>query len=451
MSSPSRIVPDPVVARMTSEPRPTLLRALGRWTLAALVINSIIGSGIFGLPGAVAKLLGPLAPLAYVLAALAIGVIMAVFAEVGSQFRESGGQYLYARTALGRFAGIQVGWFFLLVRITSGAAVLNLLVNYLAEFWPAATAPLARATVMFVLVAGFTIVNYRGIRAGAGFSNFFTVTKVLSLGLFIIAGMILVDRVQPFPPAAPITAGAWIDALVALVFAFGGFESALIPAAETKNPRRDAPFALGIGLVVIASCYLLVHIVAMWSVADLAASSRPLADAARAFGGSAGASAMAVAAILSAYGWASGAFLTLPRLIYALAERGDFPRQLAAVHPRFRTPHVAIVFWAVALFALSIYGSFMWNALLAAVARLVTWAATCAALIQLRRRHPQAVAWRAPAGNLLALLGLAFCTVLVMSMTASHAISMVAVAAIGAGNWLVVRTRTPASTTPGPA
>jgi amino acid transporter len=372
---------------------------------------------------------------------------MAVFAEVGSQFRDSGGQYLYARTALGRFVGIQVGWFFLLVRITSGAAVLNLFVNYLAEFWPPATTPLARAMVMFVLVAGFTIVNYRGVRAGAGLSNFFTIAKVLSLGLFIIAGMILVDRVQPFPSAAPITAGAWIDALVALVFAFGGFESALIPAAETKNPRRDAPFALGVGLVVIAVCYLLVHVVAMWSVADLAASPRPLAEAARAFGGSAGAAAMAAAAMLSAWGWASGAFITLPRLIYALAERGDFPRQFAAVHPRFRTPHVAIVFWAVAVLALSIYGSFMWNALLAAVARLVTWGATCVALIVLRHRHPQADAWRAPAGNLLALLGLAFCIILVLSMTASHAISMVAVAVIGTANWLVVRTRTSARPT----
>jgi amino acid transporter len=416
--------------------------------LAALVINSIIGSGIFGLPGAIAKLLGPMAPLAYVFGALAIGVIMAVFAEVSSQFRESGGQYLYARTALGRFAGIQTGWFFLLVRITSGAAVLNLFVNYLAEFWPGATAPLARAMLMFVMVGAFTVVNYRGVRAGAGLSNFFTITKVLSLGLFVLAGMILVDRVQPFPSAAAITPRSWIDALVALVFAFGGFESALIPAAETKDPRRDAPFALGIGLVVIASCYFLVHVVAMWSVADLANSPRPLADAARAFGGPSGAAAMAIAAMLSAYGWASGAFITIPRLIYALAERGDFPRRLAAVHPRFRTPHVAIVFWAVAVLALSIYGSFMWNALLAAGARLVTWGATCAALIRLRRLQPQADAWRAPGGNMLALFGLAFCIVLALSMTISHAISMAAVAVIGTANWLVVRTRPSATAAP---
>src|SRR4051812_35901524 len=154
-------MPDPASAPPVSAIAPPnsssqqLVRAIGRWSLVALVINSIIGSGIFGLPSAIAKLLGSLAPWAYLLGALIIGVIMAVFAEVGSQFRESGGQYLYARAALGRFAGIQVGWFFLLVRITSGAAVMNLFVNYLGEFWPEAIAPFTRAALMSVMVAAF--------------------------------------------------------------------------------------------------------------------------------------------------------------------------------------------------------------------------------------------------------------------------------------------------------
>src|SRR5881394_2591090 len=128
--------PTSATAAIARDPtKPQLVRAIGRWTLTALVLNSIIGSGIFGLPGAIAKLLGPAAPVCYIIGALAIGVLMAVFAEVSSQVRESGGQYLYARAALGGFAGIQIGWFFLLVRLTSGAAVLNLFVNYLGEFW----------------------------------------------------------------------------------------------------------------------------------------------------------------------------------------------------------------------------------------------------------------------------------------------------------------------------
>ncbi|MBM3853408.1 MAG: amino acid permease, partial [Verrucomicrobia bacterium] len=222
---------------MTGESSPQLVRALGRWTLAALVLNSIIGSGIFGLPSAVAGLVGSAAPLAYLLGAVGIGVLMAVMAEVSSQYRASGGQYLYARDAFGRLAGIQIGWFFLLVRLTSAAAALNLFVNYLGEFWPEATAGTSRAAVIVVLLAAFATINYRGVRLGAGFSNFFTVAKLASLGAFIAAGLFLVNRaVPPVVPLAAPSAGAWTDALVALVFAFGGFESALIPAAEVKNP-----------------------------------------------------------------------------------------------------------------------------------------------------------------------------------------------------------------------
>ncbi|MBL9189612.1 MAG: APC family permease [Opitutaceae bacterium] len=421
--------------------QPQLVRAIGRWTLTALVLNSVIGSGIFGLPSVIAKHLGPAAPAAYVLGALAIGVLMAVFAEVSSQFREAGGQYLYARATLGRFAGIQIGWFFLLVRLTSGAAVINLFVNYLGEFWPRATVPGTRAMIMVALVGGFAVVNYRGVRAGAGLSNFFTVAKVATLGLFIVAGLLLVKTIAPAAPAAPVTLGAWTDALVALVFAFGGFESALIPASETKDPRRDTPFALGLGLVIIAACYLLIHVVAMRGVSDLASSARPLADAARSFAGPAGATAMALAALLSTYGWLSGAFVTMPRLIFALAERGDFPRRWAAVHARFRSPHVAIIFWAVLLLALAIYGNFIWNAILAGVARLVTYATTCVVLIRLRRTAPQADAWRAPAGPLLAVIGIVFCAVLAARMNATHLTIMGAVAVIAAVNWFAVRPR----------
>lgn len=426
---------------MNASPHPQLVRTIGRWTLTALVLTNIIGSGIFGLPSAIANFLGPAAPLAYILGAVGIGVIMAVFAEVSSQYRESGGQYLYARDVFGPFAGVQIGWFFLLVRVTSGGAVLNLFVNYLAEFWPAATAPLPRAAVMTALVAGLAVVNYRGVRSGASVSNFFTVAKLASLGLFVAAGLLLVKHVVPHAPAMPATAGAWTDALVAMVFAFGGFESALIPAAEVKDPRRDTTFALGVALAVVAVFYLLIHLVAMWGVPDLAHSNRPLADAARAFAGPMGAEAMAVAAMLSAYGWLSGNFVAVPRLVYAMGERGDFPRVTAVVHPRFLTPHIAILIWAVLVLALSIYGSFLWNAILASVARLVTYGVTCAALIQLRRRKPHADAWRAPAGNLLAVLGIAFCIYLAFGMEKKHVIIMSAVVVVATVNWLVVRVR----------
>ena len=429
---------------MNDSPQPTLVRAIGRWSLVALVLNSVIGSGIFGLPSSIAKLLGPSAPWAYIFGALAIAVIMAVHAEVSSQFRESGGQYLYAHRALGQFAGIQIGWFFLLVRVTAAASILNLFVNYLGEFWPTATAPLPRALLMIVLTVGFLAVNYRGVKSGAGLSNISTVFKLATLGLFAVTGLVLAKHVSPAAPAVPAGASAWTDALIALVFAFGGFEGALVPAAETKDPRRDTPFALGVGLVVVAVFYLSIHVVTMWSVPDLPNSPRPLADAARSFAGEHGASAISIGAMLSTFGWLGGAFVTMPRLIFALAERGEFPRVFAAVHPRFRSPHIAIILWAILILVLGIYGSFIWNAILSGVARLVTYGATCIALIQLRRSAPHADAWRAPAGILLALLGLGFCVVLALRMTATHAAILGAVVVVATANWLAVRGRSAA-------
>src|ERR1700690_2707153 len=165
-----------------------LVRAMGRWTLTALVINSIIGSGIFGLPSVVAGYLGRQSPLAYLVAAAGIGVVIACFAEVASQFGGAGGPYLYAREAFGRFIGIEIGWMLLLVRLTASAAAADLFTNYLAEFWPAVQEPVTRLMVLTVLIGFVALVNVRGIKSGACMSNVFTVAKLAPLILFVIAG-----------------------------------------------------------------------------------------------------------------------------------------------------------------------------------------------------------------------------------------------------------------------
>ncbi|HET7292313.1 MAG TPA: APC family permease [Vicinamibacteria bacterium] len=415
---------------------PELTRAIGRWTLAALVLNGVIGSGIFGLPDDIARLVGPAAPEAYLLAALGIGVVMAVFAEVASQFRDAGGPYLYARAAFGPFVGIQMGWFAWLVRLTSAAANANLFVVYLGEFWPAATRALPRAIVLTAMIWSFALVNVRGVSAGAGTSNLFTVAKLLPLGIFIVAGVLFSEAsVTPAPVNA--TGDDWFQAALALVFAYGGFEAAMMPMSEAKNPRRDAPFALFTGLLAVAAIYTLVHVVTMYSVEDLAASQRPLADAARTFLGPWGASFIALGAMVSTSGWLAGSFVNAPRLTYAFAERGDFPRPFAAVHRRFRTPHVSILVYAALVWGLALYGSFIWNAILSAVARVFTYAVVCAALLRLRRRDPTADALRLPLGSVLALLGIGLCVLMVAQMNAEHAKIVSALAAVATFNWLL--------------
>lgn len=424
----------------TPTPQPALVRALGRWTLTALVINGVIGSGIFGLPDDVARELGPHALWAYALAALCVGALMGVYAELGSRYPEAGGSYLWARDAFGRFAGIEMGWFVWLTRLASAAAAANLFVVYLGEFWPGATQPAVRAVILASLIGGLAFVNYRGVQAGARVSNIFTVAKLLPLLVLVLGGLLLASPAAPVPaPVSDAGAGNWLNAFVVLMFAYGGFETALIPLAEAKDPRRDVPFALLTGLIVIAGFYTLLHYVAMITVPDLAASERPLADAARAIVGDGAARFVAAGAMISTFGFLCAQLVAVPRLTYAFAGRGDFPAVFGRVHEQFRTPYASILLWGVLVFALALYGSFIWNAVLSVASRIVTYTMVCAAFVVLRRRAAPPGSWHLPAGHLLAAVAFAFCVLLITRMNRDHGVIVGVVGVIAAGNWLAVR------------
>ncbi|MBF8248769.1 MAG: hypothetical protein HW374_1569, partial [Bacteroidetes bacterium] len=307
----------------------TLVRAIGRWSLTALVINSIIGSGVFGLPSAIAQHVGSASPYAVLIAGIGMGAMMACFAEVASQFRDAGGPYLYARVAFGRLIGLQMGWMAWLVRLTAAAANANLFVDYLAEFFPAVSGSLLRLSVLALVIGSLAAVNYRGVKAGADASSFFTVAKLLPLTAFICVG-ILVGGSPPHPVAS-LPSGDWPKALLLLAFAYGGFDSALIPLGEAKNPRRDAPFALLTALAVVTIVYTLIQFVVIEALPDAGATKRPLADAARVFMGSAGAAMISVGALVSVVGYLSANLLNAPRLTYALAESNDFPKIFARI------------------------------------------------------------------------------------------------------------------------
>jgi len=440
-------MPQPTPASGASAPAsPSLVRAIGRWSLIALALNTIIGSGIFGLPDDIARRVGPAAPLAYLLAALGMGVVMGCFAEVASQFSGAGGPYLYARVAFGRFAGIEMGWFAWLVRITSAAANANLFVVYFGQFAPGVSDPLVRAALLALLVGFFGVVNVLGVRSGTRVSDIFAVAKLVPIGIFIATGFVLVGRdIHVGPSAAP--GREWLQAILALVFAYGGFEAALMPMGEARDPRRDGPFALFAALAIVSVVYVLVHLVVMGAFPDPSAfarpevTARPVAEAARVFLGPAGASLIAIGVMVSTYGNLAAQFIAAPRLTFALAEAGDFPRILAAVHQRFRTPYVSVVVHVVAVGALAIAGSFIWNAILSAAARLLTYALVCAAVPVLRRRSPGASAFRLRGGLALPILGLAFCVVIAAYMDRSQTGIIALVALAAAMNWMWVRHR----------
>ncbi len=409
--------------------------------MVALVINGVIGSGIFGLPDDIAREIGAAGPWAYILAALGVGTLMGIYAELGAQSTEAGGSYLWAREAFGRHAGIQMGWFVWLTRLASAAANANLFVVYLGEFWPGATTGGARAGLLAGILGGLTFLNYRGVRTGALMSNVFTLAKLAPLALLIIAGLLFAHKIPSAPLLHEAGASHWLNALVVLLFAYGGFETAMIPLAEAKNPGRDVPFALLTGLIVIAGFYTLLHCVAMWTVPDLASSERPLADAARTLFGDRAAQVVSLGAMVSTFGFLCAQLVAVPRLTYALAIGGDFPAIFGRVHERFRTPGASIIFWGILVLVLAISGSFLWNAVLSVASRIVTYVLVCGAFVKLRRTRPVADTFRLPVGNLFAAIGFVFCLVLLTRLNADHGRIILAVGVIGLVNWLVVRRR----------
>jgi APA family basic amino acid/polyamine antiporter len=423
-----------------------LVRAMGRWTLTALILNTVVGSGIFGLPSVVAGYVGRWSPLAYLIAAVAVAVLMACFAEVASQFGESGGPYLYARETFGRFLGIETAWLLWLVRVTGAAAAVNLFTNYLAEFWPNVNEPLPRLAVITILIGFLAIVNYRGVKSGAAASNIFTVAKLSALISFAIAGGIFLLRthsaVPTLPPGnSPFPMRNWFEAMLVLMFAYGGFEAAVVPMAEAKDPRRDAPFALFTALVTTALLYCAIQYVVIAVLSAPAATDRPLAMAAREMWGTAGMTLITAGALISLYGHLSAQMLQNPRLTFALGERGDFPPFFARIHQSFRTPHISILFFAGIVWGLAALGNFKWNVIISSVARLFVYAIVCAALPVLRRNRPNASAYRLPAGDLVAALGVVFTLVLVSRMQLGEWIVILVTMAIAFVNWLWARNR----------
>jgi APA family basic amino acid/polyamine antiporter len=419
-----------------------LVRAIGRWTMAALMLNTIIGASIFGLPSLLAARLGALSPLGYLITALGIGAIAACLAEVASQFRDSGGPYLYARTCFGPFAAIQIGWLNWLSRIFASAAAANVFVAYLVQFYPEAATWVVRTFILSVLVGFLAVVNYLGVRNGARLSNFFTVTKISIILLFVMAGataLLMHPSARVAPPVMAVTRSDWFDAVLLMINAYAGFEAAFLVSAEARDPRKDAPIALLIAVATATFLYIALQYVVIHTLATSTTAVKPVADAAQHFMGKFGAWLMAAGALISVYGYLGANMLHTPRLTFAMAEQDDLPKIFAAVHPHFRTPHASIAAFAALLVAFSVAGNFQWNATLSAVSRLVVYASIAAALPVLRSRRPNADAFRLPGAMFFVVAAIAFAGVLVIKVRVGGLVVLAISSVLATLNWLRAR------------
>lgn len=360
-----------------------LVRGIRQWDLIGVVINSIIGAGIFVLPAKAFGLVGSYSLIAFVICAAVVVLIVLCFAEVSSRFTETGGPYRYARAAFGPAVGFQVGWMNWIARISAYATNCNLLVVYLSFFWPAAASGFRRALVITILTVTLTIINYIGVRDATLTSNFFTVAKLLPLLLFIVTGLFFLTPAN-FTLGTYPTVGSFSTAVLLLAYAFTGFENASVPAGEIVNPRRSLPIAILVAIAAVVVIYILIQVVCIGTLPNLGKTERPLAEAAGNFLGSIGASLIAIGAITSVIGNLNVNILTSPRIPFAMSLHSELPQKLSAVHGRFRTPYVAILVTAGLMLALTLSSSLIYALTVSTIARLIAYAATCAALPSLR-------------------------------------------------------------------
>jgi basic amino acid/polyamine antiporter, APA family len=424
--------------------QPTLRRELGRWDLTAIGVNQVIGSAIFLLPSDVARQVGPWGPVAFLLVGLASLLIALCFAEVGSRFDRTGGPYLPARAAYGRFIGFEVGWMMWFTRVASQASVSNGLALALAFYWPSLALGLPRMLLITIVTLVLAWINVRGIKQSSMVVNVLTVGKLTPLFLFIVVGIWFVD-VGHFNPMPDVSMSQFGTAALLLIFAYGGYEVTGIPAGESSNPRRDVPFAFVTTILTVAVVMTLTSFVATGLLADVAATRTPLADGAALVLGVAGALIVSVGSAISMTGNNMGQVLTGSRTIFALAENGDLPRWFARVHPRYQTPANATIFSAAVALTLALTGSFVQLAAVSAVARLVMYLAVTTATLVLRRRTPteemRAAEFTVPLGPVIPVLASVVALSILAGATRQQLLSGVAALAAGAVLYLIATRR----------
>ncbi len=405
-----------------------LIRAVGVRGLGAGIVNYTIGAGIFVLPALVAAKVGAAAPIVYIICAIAMGLIVACFADAGSRVSLSGGTYAYAEVAFGKYVGFMVAVSLWISMILSSAAVAIIFVDSLGQIVPALQSPVARNAIIIALYVALVLINIRGVKIGSGVVQTVTLGKLIPIFILLAVGAFAINPSNLTWPGMP-SAGETARATVILIFAFMGVESALTPSGEVKDPARTVPRAIFLALVLTTLIYIALQVVAQGILgAELATNTKaPLAEAARRVLGRGGETLVLVGAAISTLGYVAGDMLAAPRMPYALARDGLLPKFLSSIHERYRTPHVAIIAHAFLCALLAVTGTFASLAVLVVLLTLLVYLACCLAAIQLQRRDVRvegAVPFRLRGGPIIPILASTIIIWLMSSSTRQEFVSL---------------------------
>ncbi len=407
-----------------------LVRAIGVRALSISIVNLVVGAGIFVLPGLIAAQLGSSAIVAYLVCSLVVALVFLCFAEIGSRVTRSGGAYAYIEDAFGPFAGFIAsmlfwfGWSAL-----SDAAITVAMVATIAVAFPIFAETIPRGILIIALVSFLAVVNIRGVQSGVRLFVFTTMAKLLPLLLLLAVGLFAINfenlAITEWPSISSIGA-----ATLVLFFAFAGAETGLSVSGEIKNPSRTVPLGLLVGLTGILALYVGLQTVAQGVLgAELANNiEAPLAAVATEVFGEWGAKMLLVGGVISIYSTLSGEMLAAPRVIFASARDNNLPKIFATVHPKYKTPYVSVIFFAVVVCILALSGTFKPLAVLASGSLLVIYGGVSLAVIRLRHRdgEPGAGQFKLPFGPTIPILSCLVVGWLLWQLTAGEATGLAA-------------------------
>ena len=388
-----------------------LLRGIGFAGAVVLVLNSIIGAGIFALPATVTARAGALSPWLFLVVGLLVITIVLTFAELASYFKESGGPVLFTTTAFGPLVGFSTGWILFISRMTAFAANTTVMAIYLGAVWPWFQTGIGRALLITFICSTLTWVNFIGLKEGLRTMAVITVFKIVPILLLIVLGLQHVSGDTLFPATMP-TIDDLGGTTLLLIYAFVGFESATIMSGETKNPKETLPRALVMTPIAVGIFYFLIVIVFISVLPDPGAEGTTLIDVGRELMGNPGAQLITLAAVFSIGGNLSSIMLAVPRLPFALAERRLLPRWFGHIHEKHATPSNSILMLGGLGLAFALSGSFVWLATASSLTRLISYVLCIGSLPIIRKKaseEERREAYRLKGGYTIPIIALLVC------------------------------------------
>jgi basic amino acid/polyamine antiporter, APA family len=403
-----------------------------------LVLNGVIGVGIFALPANVAIRVGDFAPWLFPIFGLLMLTVVLTFAELASYFKKTGGPVVYAERAFGPMIGFQTGWLLYLGRLTAFAANLNAMIIYASFIFPEVDAGIWRITLIFMLVLTLVTVNIKGVKEAIKMVTIMTILKLGPVFLLIALATpyISSDVLIPhnFTSLTDIEGAALL-----LLYAFVGFEGVLMTAGETSNPRKTIPRALVGTVILIAVLYFLIQVTYMATITEYNSDGAPLIEVGQVLAGPIGAVVITLAIVFSIIGNLSSIVVAAPRITFALAQAGSLPKWFGRIHDKHSTPSNSILFLGVAAFILAVSGSFVYLAIVSALARMVAFAICIAGLPIIRNKadeETKAQAWRLKGWYIIPIIGFSLCAWAALQSSQSSFLMLVGMVALGTGLYL---------------